>query len=144
MHCSKKASYSITSSASGKQHLRRCLRPSALAVLRLIANSSLVGSVDRQIGGLRAIENPPNINSKLAVDISEVDAITHQAAGRSMFPKLVHRRHSKARRVRNNPVAAVVEEWIGSHDKRGNTVLLDRFECRRYFGISTGSEDLNL
>ena len=42
-------------------------RPSALAVLRLMTSSNLVGCIDRQVGGLGALENPAGVDADLAI-----------------------------------------------------------------------------
>ena len=51
----QKAFYSITSAVA--RSAGRIVSPSALAVLRLTANSNVVGELDRQIGGVGAAEH---------------------------------------------------------------------------------------
>jgi hypothetical protein len=58
MHCSKQPLYSITSSAIARTP-DGMLRPSALAVLRLITNSNLVGCTTGRSAGLSPLRTRP-------------------------------------------------------------------------------------
>ena len=60
--------HSITSSARASSD-GGTIRPSILAVLRLITNSNLVGLYDRQVGGLRALEDAAGIDANLTIGI---------------------------------------------------------------------------
>jgi hypothetical protein len=48
---------------------------------------------DRKVGRFRAFQNLSGIDSELALHIRKIDSVTHQAAGHSMFAKLVHCRY---------------------------------------------------
>ena len=54
--------HSITSSARASS-VGGTVRPSALAVLRLITSSNLVGCSHRQVGGLGALEDAADIDA---------------------------------------------------------------------------------
>ena len=59
--------HSMTSSARARIDYGT-VRPNALAVLRLITRSNVVGCCDRQIGGLGALEDLSGVNTDLAMD----------------------------------------------------------------------------
>ena len=59
------------------------VRPSALAVFRLISRASFDGLFHRQIGGLLALENAAGVDAYLAKLIRIIGAVAHQPAGRS-------------------------------------------------------------
>ena len=74
--------HSITSSARASS-VGGTSRPSALAVLRLMTSSNLVGLLHRQVGGLGAFEDLPAKTPCTAIGVGYAGAIAHQAAGRS-------------------------------------------------------------
>src|SRR5262249_26691475 len=49
------------------------------------------GLLDRQIGRLLALENPPGVDAGQTVEVSEIASVTHQAAGRDERAKLEDR-----------------------------------------------------
>ena len=57
------------------------MRPSALAVLRLMTSSTFVACCDRQVGRLLALENPAGVDAGLTVRVRKIAAVAHQAAG---------------------------------------------------------------
>ena len=61
---------------------RGTIRPSASAILRLIISSNFVDrSIDRQIGGLRALEDAAGIDADLAQRVRRVGPVAHQLHG---------------------------------------------------------------
>ena len=82
------------------------VRPSALAVLRLMTNSTLYGLLDRQIGGLRALENSAGIDAGLTICIGKTGSVAHQAAGRGELTQRVNRRQRVARRKCDESIVA--------------------------------------
>ncbi len=52
--------------------------------------------LDRQIGGLGALEDPSGVNADLAIDAGEARSIADQAAGRGEFAPLIDRRNGMA------------------------------------------------
>ena len=72
--------HSITSSARASSD-GGTSRPSALAVLRLITSSNLVGCMHRQVGRLLALEDATGIDAGLLVDIEDAGSLANQAAG---------------------------------------------------------------
>ena len=57
-------------------------RPSALAVLRLITSSYLVGGWTGRSAVLLALEDLPGVDADLAIRVSEVCSVAHQTTGR--------------------------------------------------------------
>jgi len=54
--------------------------------------------LDRQIGGLLALENPSGVNASLAKGRSDAGPIADQAAGSGKFRQCIDRRKGMARR----------------------------------------------
>ena len=85
--------HSITSSAWTSSEAGT-MRLSDFAIFRIDDELELACLHDRQIGGFRALEPSPRLNSDLPVDIDRVDPIAQQATVCCIFGKLVHRWHS--------------------------------------------------
>ena len=87
------------------------VRPSALAVLRLMTSSNLVGLLDRQVGRLLALENPAGIDADLTIRIRNAGCRSSsgrrprrtRATGRSRAPRggPPARRADRVRLVKN-------------------------------------------
>ena len=73
--------YSITSSARPSS-VSGTVRPSALAVLRLMISSTLVDLLDRQVGRLLAVENAAGVDADQTEAFRIIASVAHQAAGR--------------------------------------------------------------
>ena len=71
--------HSITSSARASS-VGGTSRPSALAVLRLMTSSNLVGLLDRQVGRLLALEDATDVDADQTVGVSDAGPVAHQAA----------------------------------------------------------------
>ena len=54
-------------------------RSNALAVLRLITSSNLVGRIDRQVGRLRTTQNQASVDASLSISVVDIGAVAHQA-----------------------------------------------------------------
>ena len=74
MHRSKQHHYSITSSARASS-VGGISRPSALAVLRLITSSYLVGACTGKIGRLLPLENAIDVASDAPIRIDPIGPI---------------------------------------------------------------------
>ena len=72
--------HSITSSARASS-VGGTSRPSALAVLRLMTSSNLVGCMHRQVGRLLALEDAADIDAGLTIAVGDAGSVAHQAAG---------------------------------------------------------------
>src|SRR5262245_52852889 len=59
-------------------------------------------TLDRKIGRLVALENPPGIDARSAKRIRNVVTVTHQAAVGGILAKSINRRNRMARRERND------------------------------------------
>ena len=114
--------HSITSSARASS-VGGTSRPSALAVLRLMTNSNLVGCMDRQVGRLGALENPAGVDADLAIGIRQAGPVAHQAAGRGEFAQLVDRWQSHGAPPARRADRAGGEERIGADEKRAGSLL---------------------
>src|SRR5271165_3289081 len=69
--------------------------------------------LDRQIGGLGALENLSGINAELAIYIGEARPIADQAAGHDGLTPCIDRRDRIARRQRQELVAMRIKERAG-------------------------------
>ena len=58
------------------------VRPSVLAVLRLMIELELRRLLDRQVGRLLALENSAGVDAGLTVSIVQIGSVAHQAAAR--------------------------------------------------------------
>ena len=84
-----------------------------MAVLRLITNSNLVGCIDRQVGGLLALENPAGVDAGLAICVGNARSVAHQAAGFGRLTQGIDRRHPMVRRQRNELYARLLNNGPG-------------------------------
>jgi hypothetical protein len=78
-NCSKAAPYSITSSARASSAFGT-VRPSVLAVLRLITSSYLVGGLYGQVGRFLALEDAVNVRGRAPVRLDRIKTIGDQPA----------------------------------------------------------------
>ena len=62
-----------------------------MAVLRLITSSNLVGLLDRQVGGLGAIENLGNERCRTSRQIGDIRSIGKETPAFNKLSRLVHR-----------------------------------------------------
>ena len=101
--------YSITSSARPSSE-SGTVRPSALAVLRLMISSTLVGLLHRQVGRLLALEDAAGVDADQTVRLRNAASVAHQAAGRGELAILVDRGHRVAERQCGELFAPADEE----------------------------------
>src|SRR5262244_3964274 len=85
--------HSFTSSAS-ESKLSEILIPSALAVLRLITVSNLVGCSTGRSAGFAPLRNPRGVDPILPIRIGDAHAVTQQSARHRIFAKLVDGRQA--------------------------------------------------
>src|SRR3974377_501301 len=86
----------------------------------------------RQVSGLLALENPPGVDTDLAIAIAVIGAVDHQTPRLCVFALLVNGRDSLPRRQSNDFVALTVEELIGGDQHRSGVQL----HCCRKRGIA--------
>src|SRR5262249_23632998 len=72
--------------------------------------------LDRQVRGLRALEDAASVGAQLTIRVLEAGAVTHQATRVDKITALVDFGDRVLCRKRNKSVAAVVEERVGSND----------------------------
>src|SRR3974390_16086 len=77
----------------------------------------------RQVSGLLALENPPGVDTDLAIAIAVIGAVAHQTTRLCVFALLVDGRDSVPRRQSNDFVALTVEELIGGDQHRSGVQL---------------------
>src|SRR5437016_3697269 len=76
--------------------------------------------LDRQFGGLVALENPAGVDARQAVCFCNVRSITQQTAGRSELAMLESYGHGVANRQRGELFAMTNEKWsAGDHKPAG-------------------------
>jgi hypothetical protein len=56
-------------------------KPIALAVLRLMANSTFIACWTGKSAGLAPLRIPADVDSSLAIGVRKIDSVAHQAAG---------------------------------------------------------------
>ena len=94
--------HSITSSARARS-VGGTVMPSALAVLRLITKSNLVGCSTGRSAGFGALKDLVYVGSGPPPEIKEARPVTHQAASCYMQPVRIHRRQPVLRRKVSKP-----------------------------------------
>ena len=104
--------HSITSSAMASMP-DGMVRPSDLAVLRLMTNSNL-SEEHRKLGWLLALKDATDINTSLSIGVRKIDAVADQAAGCGILAKLVYHRHGMLRGERYS--------WSRRASKNGSAV----------------------
>src|SRR5262245_21468586 len=104
--------------------------PSALAVCRLMTNSNLV---DRQFGGLAALENSTRVDTYLTPRIRNIGPIAHQQAHFDHLTAETTRRYPIARRERRELDAPAVEEPIAGNEEGIGPVANEGGERRLNF-----------
>ena len=108
--------HSITSSARARS-VGGTSRPSALAVLRLMTSSYLVGALHRQVGGLLALEDAVDVAGRTPVLVDEIGSIGDQAAGRDVVAVGVDRRQLVPGRQRDDQLAVNDRRCAPRHDQ---------------------------
>jgi hypothetical protein len=86
--------------------------------------------LDRQIGRLVALENPPGIDARPAKGIRNVVAVTDQAAVRRILTKSINRRNRMACRERYDLIAAAEKKSACADDERTGPLPRKARKCR--------------
>src|SRR5947207_5845923 len=79
--------------------------------------------LDRQIGGLGALENLSRVSADLVKGKSEACSIADQAAGSGEFTPRIDRRNGMARCQRHDLLAPAAQERIRADDERASLQL---------------------
>src|SRR5262249_43720627 len=82
------------------------------------------GDLDRQVGGIGALENAPGIAPDLAIGFADARAVARETARRRVLAPRIDGRQGVALRQRHDGVAAVGEERIGA-DQEGARAVVD-------------------
>src|ERR1035437_6818958 len=143
MHCNKRKSYSITSSAI----CWRCsgtVRPSAFAVLRLITNSNLVDCTTGRSAGFSPLENSPNVNPSLAIRARYVGSVAHQTASGRKLSKFIYRGNHMTSRQHDELLALAQQEWIAGDNKAIRPLLDEGRKCWFKVALIRGVNNVDL
>ena len=116
------ACYSITSSARASS-VAGTVSQIALADLRFMASSYLVGLHYRQVRRLLAVENPAGINPDLTIGVLNTGAVAHQPADGDVFAPVIDCGHGLARCQGNDVPAVGIEERIAADHQRIGPLL---------------------
>src|SRR6516165_4787433 len=135
--------HSITSSARASS-VGGTSRPSALAVCRLMTNSNLVDCKNRQLGGLRALEDLTGVDADLTPRVQNIGPIAHQQARFDHLTVGTTGRYPIARRERRKLDAPVDEEHLGHNEEGVGPVAYEGGEGRLDLAAGACIEDLNL
>ena len=114
-----------------------------MAVLRLIDQLELGRLLDRQVGGLLALENAAGVDANLAIRLCNAGSVAHQTAGRGVFAPIEDRRYRVARRQCDQLIAPAVEERIGGDKERASALLRKDREGRVDATFAAGLHDMN-
>ena len=114
--CSKQHLYSITSSARASSD-GGTVRPSALAVLRLITSSYLVGACTGRSAGLLALEDAIDVAGRAPVLVDEIRPIGDQAAAGDEEAVEVDRGQFVPGRQRDDQIAMNHRQRARRHDQ---------------------------
>src|SRR5262249_43236945 len=133
-----KSYYSITSSARSRNPSGR-FSPRALAVVRLMMRSNLVGCSTGRSAGFAPRRILVHVFGGAPEHTREIWSIAHQTSGLDVFPKIVHRRQSRAecKGVDANPIGVKV---CVRRDKECVCVVLQRLKGGHDILCSSDSE----
>ena len=99
---------------------------------------------DRQVGGLGALENPPDVYARLAIVVAAAASIADQAAGRGELACIVDRGHRVATGQSYNLTAANAKEWIVGYQERTISSPDEIRESRIDLTFAAGVENVGL
>src|SRR5215471_32560 len=119
------------------EHLVRNLETERLGGLEVYDQLDFRGSLDRQIGGLLALENPAGVNAGNTGRVWDTAAVAHQAAGRGERAIREDRRQSVAERQSGELFEPRNEECIFTNHKRAGPQLGQG--CEHWIEIAFGA-----
>src|SRR5262249_10545198 len=99
---------------------------------------------DRQISGLLALENSPDVGRRLAKRITKARRITDKAASRHKLARIVDDGHQTAHGESNELIAMAEEERIGAEHKRISPLSHEGLKGIFEIAFRTGSHDVEL
>ena len=102
------------------------------------------GLQDRQVGGLRTLENLTGVGADLTVHVPSIGPIAHQQACFGHLTAGATRRYPVARRQRRKLDAPAIEERVRRDEQGVGSVARDSGEGRFDLPAGTGVEDLDL
>ena len=120
---------SITSSARASS-VGGTVKPSILAVSRLMTSSNLRRLHDRQVRGLRALEDAAGIDADLTIRIRNAGSVAHQPADFGISRDRISRRDRVARRQVDQLDTPAGEEGVGADEERVGPLARKRCEGR--------------
>lgn len=85
--------------------------------------SSTLVTLNRQVGGLLALEDAASINASLPVRVTDIAAVTHQATGRSEIANRMDRWYSMLERQSGKLLCPAIEKYVSGDDEPTNLQL---------------------
>src|SRR5215469_12173255 len=104
----------------------------------------LGGLLDREVGGLGALENPAGILADLTIHVRDVGAVAHQSAGFDKVAADMGSRYHVARRKRGKLDPPAVEDPVRSGEKRIGPHPCEALKGCVDLGDARGFEDLDV
>ena len=110
------------------------VRPSALAVLRLITSLNWVAPIEPEArSAWHSLGDSRGVVADWTICPFKLGAIAHQAACNNILAQWVHYRNSMAGGERHDLLAPGREEWISTDNKRAHPLLDRRSEGKLNF-----------
>src|SRR5215510_8376616 len=78
---------------------------------------------DRQVGGLFALENPPDVIASVAIGIRKIRSVAHQAADGGVLASRINSRDGMAGRQCNDLLPSIQKENVGVDHQRLGMLL---------------------
>src|SRR5882724_8739554 len=100
--------------------------------------------LDRQIGGLGALEDLSGVDADLTNRVGEARAIADQTAGREESTPVSDRRNGMACSQRHKLVASLAEKRIRTKDERASLNLHEGRESGVYLAFGASPQDTEL
>src|SRR4051794_14462969 len=101
---------------SEREQRRRDIEAERLCDLEIEHELDSIGTNDRQVGRLLALENPARVYPDLAIGIDYAGSIAHQATGHDGLALAIARRQGIASRQRDQPFPARVQECASTDE----------------------------
>jgi hypothetical protein len=100
--------------------------------------------LDRQVGGLFALEDAGSIDAGLPVRVPDIATVAHQAAGCREIAHGMDSRHSMLERQSGKLLCATIEKYVGGDDEPANLKLGQLLECGFDVAFGAGIKEMKL
>src|SRR5262245_1644119 len=105
------------------EYARRNCKAECLGRLEIDHELERSRLLDRQVGGLCALEDFSGEDAGTAISIAYARAVAHQAASSDELTHVVNRRNGVASCQRHELVTPIDKKWIGAEQKHPDTLL---------------------